>query len=335
MVEIKLSIIIPLYNTPIDYFKSCLESIREQTLPKNFAEVIIIDDCSTMNYSELYDEYSDLSLRVERLESNSGPGVARHKGVELAKGRYITFLDADDEFFDSVSIKNLYEAALKNPFHDMICGRVLEQLKNGDVLPHSDDYVWCFAKLFKRDFLNKNKINFNNTRANEDNSFCTLCSLLSNKIIWIEDFVYYWKYQPDSITRRNNQAYEYTEFKSYIDNMIWVYDELVKRKKEKEKCCLQFYNNVWIRLYFHLLVSCKKDIKWGIDTLRIARLYYEKIYQTYQNFGKRYFNECYETMFYSSTIDFASPPLVSFTEFEYRIKNNEITELDYLKYKER
>ena len=40
-------------------------------------------------------------------------------------------------------------------------------------------------------------------------------------------------------------------------------------------------------------------------------------------------------MFYSSTVDFVSPPLVSFVEFEYRVENNEITELDYLKYKER
>lgn len=335
MTELKLSIVIPLYNTPVDYFGSCLESIREQTLPKNFAEVIIVDDCSTVDYSKIYEEYSDLPLRIERLEQNLGPGVARHKGVDLAKGRYITFLDADDEFFDSVSIKNLYEAALKNPFHDMVCGKVLEQLENGEVYPHLDDYVWCFAKLFKRDFLKKNEINFNNTRANEDNSFCTLCSLVSKKIIWIDDFVYFWKYQPNSITRRNNQSYKYSEFKSYVENMIWVYDELVKRKKEKEKSSLQFYANVWIRLYFHLLTSCKKDIKWGLETLQLARLYYEKIYQFYKNNCDRYFSNCYEQMFYSSTVDFVSPPLVSFVEFEYRIENNKITELDYLKYKER
>lgn len=333
MREIKLSIVIPLYNTPINYFESCLQSILDQSFPKHFLEVIIVDDCSTVDYSEIYNKFEDLPLKVIRQEINSGSGVARQIGIDNARGSYITFIDSDDELFDNRSLYNLYNAAVENPFHDIICGKVLEQLKNSDVFPHIDDYVWCFAKLFKRDFLIKNNIKFNNTRANEDNSFCTLCSLLTNKIIWIEDFVYFWKYQPTSITRRNNQKYEFSEFKSYIVNMIWVYEQLVQRNKQGDKKCILFYNNVWIRLYFHLIKCCqRKYYDRALETLQLAKEYYDKVFILYKKIGEKYFSQCYSSMFSSSISIWEDIPKVSYSEFEYRVLNNQINELDYRKY---
>lgn len=49
-----ISVIIPLYNTPRDYFRDCLTSIKEQGLSSKIMEVIIIDDCSTERYDDIY-----------------------------------------------------------------------------------------------------------------------------------------------------------------------------------------------------------------------------------------------------------------------------------------
>ena len=81
--SVKISIIIPLYNTPIDYFKDCLQSIKDQGMNK-LIEVIIVDDCSTVNYTEVYNNFTDLNLTILKPDQNSGPGVCRHIGVDKA-----------------------------------------------------------------------------------------------------------------------------------------------------------------------------------------------------------------------------------------------------------
>ena len=83
--SVKISIIIPLYNTPIDYFRDCLQSIVDQGMNK-MIEVIIVDDCSTENYSEIYNEFLNLNLTILRPEKNSGPGVCRHTGAAHVLG---------------------------------------------------------------------------------------------------------------------------------------------------------------------------------------------------------------------------------------------------------
>ncbi|MBR4890254.1 MAG: glycosyltransferase family 2 protein [Clostridia bacterium] len=85
-------------------------------------EVIIVDDCSTENYSEIYNEFLNLNLTILRPEKNSGPGVCRHMGVDKAVGKYITFIDSDDRFIDSTALQRLYAEAISKPTMDMICG---------------------------------------------------------------------------------------------------------------------------------------------------------------------------------------------------------------------
>lgn len=331
--KIMVSIIIPLYNTPKDYFESCLNSIKEQGFNSKTMEVIIIDDCSTEDYSEIFLNYQDLNLIILKPEQNSGPGVCRHMGVNKAQGKYITFVDADDIFSDSTALSRLLTAAINNPQMDIICGQTIEELKDGTKYTHLNTYIWCFAKLYKKDFLNKYNINFNDTRANEDNSFCTLCSLCTDKILWIEEPVYFWRFQPESITRINNQDYKYKGFKSYVENMIWVYDECIKRGIQNKNNSIHHCIAVWIRLYFHFIdVFQNKGEKDAIEILKLARQFYEKTYIKVENkFTDRKFYEIYRSMAESSLIEFMLTIInISFPEFEYRVKNK-----DYSNFNER
>ena len=89
--KIKLTIIIPVYNRAIRIIK-CLDSIPV----RDDIEVIVIDDCSTDNTLEVLNQYTRLPLKIFQNEVNSGPGIARNKGLDNATGEYVTFLDSDD-----------------------------------------------------------------------------------------------------------------------------------------------------------------------------------------------------------------------------------------------
>lgn len=91
----KVSIIIPVYNGE-KFITHTLESIAHQDY-ENF-EVIIIDDCSQDNTGELCQEFSRTHRQFTccRLEANGGVSAARNRGIELARGEYCTFIDADD-----------------------------------------------------------------------------------------------------------------------------------------------------------------------------------------------------------------------------------------------
>lgn len=90
----KVSIVIPLYNKA-PYVERALDSIRIQTF-SDF-EVIVVDDGSTDDGASVVARYRDPRVRLLS-QSNSGPGPARNAGIAEARGEFIAFLDADDEW---------------------------------------------------------------------------------------------------------------------------------------------------------------------------------------------------------------------------------------------
>lgn len=90
----KLSIVICVYNTDISYLDKCLKSITYSTLEsiENDYEIVLIDDGSVVDYSELLKKYSVKYLKTE----NRGILSARATGVKEASGKYVAFCDSDD-----------------------------------------------------------------------------------------------------------------------------------------------------------------------------------------------------------------------------------------------
>ncbi|WP_299153959.1 glycosyltransferase family 2 protein [uncultured Christiangramia sp.] len=93
-----VSIVMPTYNRE-DSLKFAIQSVLKQSY--NVWELIIVDDCSTDNTGQVVRELQKEDERIifHRLHSNSGACAARNKGIELAKGEFITFLDSDDEYY--------------------------------------------------------------------------------------------------------------------------------------------------------------------------------------------------------------------------------------------
>lgn len=88
-----VSVIIPAYNAA-NYIQQSIESVLIQNVP---LEVIVINDCSTDETAEIMQKYADNPLiRYFENETNLGASGSRNKGVALARGKYVAFLDSDD-----------------------------------------------------------------------------------------------------------------------------------------------------------------------------------------------------------------------------------------------
>ena len=107
MNELLISIIVPIYNID-NYVSKCIESILSQT--HSNIEVILIDDGSTDKSSNICDYYSKKDARIVAIhKKNGGLSSARNTGLDIAKGKYIGFVDGDDYIEP-----NMYEELLNN-----------------------------------------------------------------------------------------------------------------------------------------------------------------------------------------------------------------------------
>ncbi len=107
-IEIKVSVIIPVYNVA-KYLAKCLDSVIGQSLKE--IEIICINDGSTDNSLKILEEYKKNDERITIInQKNQGVSVARNNGLKNAKGEYIYMLDSDD-FLDVNALKRMYERA--------------------------------------------------------------------------------------------------------------------------------------------------------------------------------------------------------------------------------
>lgn len=142
-----ISVIIPFYNTPIDDFKECLQSVLNQTY--RFFEVIIIDDGSDDNLGKMLDDYIN-SLEFNNIHlyhiENQGVSVARNLGTEYASGNWITYVDSDD-----VIAPWMFEHAMQ--IVDNECDLIIGNVKETKNILNWDDLY--DAKYLQVDFVNQ------------------------------------------------------------------------------------------------------------------------------------------------------------------------------------
>ena len=219
-----IDIIIPVYNAR-KTLELTLMSIRLQTII-NKINIYLIDDNSSEDYKDILNKYKDMNIIYIKLDKNNGPAVARQKGIEMSSSKYIMFIDADDLLYDADSIKKLYNKIEED--YDYVVGITIDEKQNTQIMNESD----LHGKIYKREFLLKNNIKFNNTRIHEDNYFNNLVLLCEPKQKELLENIYIYVDNKDSITNINKEK-EFENLEIYISNIKEIIEEATKRNIEK------------------------------------------------------------------------------------------------------
>lgn len=308
MYKIKTSIIVPVYNTE-QYLAECFESIFAQTQTE--IEVIAVNDGSTDNslciLEEIKREHPQLIIYSQE---NKGLGAARNKGIELATGEYIYFIDSDDCLVNT-AMENCYHYAKRNAldilmFDAETFGQLAHREKAYDrskiietpneVFTGEEFACKYWLKTFipsacliylSADFINKNNIEFISGIYYEDNEFYCKIMLLAARVMYIPCALYRRRYREKSIT---TSAFSVKHAKDFL-YMIQMVDkirtnenvnELIHRIKlkflcvlidkciENEMCIQQEFAHDFLKTAIHI---CGEDI-YNIDSfLEIDILY--------------------------------------------------------------
>lgn len=210
--SVKLSIIIPVYKTE-QYLHRCLSSILGQDVDRGRYEVIIINDGSPDNSQAIIDEYCAKYDNVSCLvQTNQGQSVARNRGVELARGEYIWFVDSDDWVVSDSLVRVLSEVAY-SPDVVMISRVGKKSLRassfsgtidGGKVLLARDFEQGPVFYILKQRFVEEKELRFVPGIYHEDSEIIPRFLYLAKKVRAISAPLYHVYENPTSTTRTIN-----------------------------------------------------------------------------------------------------------------------------------
>ncbi len=229
----KFSIIIPVYNVKY-YIGECLESILSQSYKD--LEVICIDDCSTDDSWAILVSYSqsDARVRIYKNDYNQGLSITRNRGIDLAVGEYIWFIDSDDYIMpDALNVLSeaidlwrtdavyfgLYTMSENKIIYDIeyspayseypISGR---EFFFTNIRNNQEGALWNVAwnAVYRRDYLKTEDLKFKEGIYSEDWLFRFHFAMLENSVIGINNKLYVYRKRKGGIT--SSTTYEYAHF---------------------------------------------------------------------------------------------------------------------------
>lgn len=274
----KVSIIIPAYNVE-RYISECLESIINQTLKE--IEIIVVDDGSSDRTADIIEKYSNMDKRIFFIkQKNLGTSAARNKGLKIARGEYISFVDSDD-WVDINFLEKHYEAVTKNDA-DISVGAIIRWRKNyqkyrvyyeEEIVSYALEHKvivcnipqCCYVvnKLYRAELI-KNYL-FINGKYFEDILWIPEVLKKANKLVTVPNTNYYYRVNSNSIVKKNSpkkQLDNYYAHRYIIDffreNNLELNDKQINITKETKyffnipilKLKERNYVNTWLLFGF-------------------------------------------------------------------------------------
>lgn len=280
----KIDIIIPAYKAQKTILRT-LSSIACQSILEDLEVTIVNDCCPNGDYAQFVSMFAPfMTIREVKMPENGGPGLARQYGIDHTHNQYFTCIDADDTFAGALALEELRAGINLDPRIQCCVGTFVELHEQLQMVPHQNDMVWMFGKLYKREFIDRYNIRFNSTRANEDTGFNTivrlLCSNNPNEIVhWISETVYYWHEKLDSITRINDCQYAFDQsFCGWTDNMIYAV-ETAKRVQPFNGAIDQWTLECIMQLYSYYIETVAKKPVFAAQNWEYVKKFYHTCYK--------------------------------------------------------
>lgn len=242
----KISVIIPAFNC-VEYFPQCIDSLLVQTFDD--FEIIIVDDGSTDGTYELAQHYADAHDHVHVLRQNHQfAGTARNLGLGRAQGEYVIFLDGDD-YFEPTLLEEALRRIQEADADICVFGAHWLNDKTGEVKPMNNAcrtdlcpsatfnrttnprYIFCFTtpapwtKIFRRSFIEKNHLAFQETRSANDLRFVFSALAIAERITTLDKQLVVYR-------RQNASSLQSTQHKdplAFFTALTSLRDELKNR----------------------------------------------------------------------------------------------------------
>ena len=253
--RVSLSIIVPVFNVE-NYLPKCLNSLLK-TKGIEDAEIILIDDGSTDGSGAIADKYSSEYSNIRVIhKDNEGPSAARNLGIKEAFGKYISFIDSDDEVVPGLYSKVIALAAVSDD--DMFLwdaelivedGRSMATKNEGyfshyglektektytgkqiieTLLRNSGDFVatvWLGA--YRKDFLTGNGLLFEQGLIHEDEFWVPQAMINAKSVHYIPHKIYRYRQRKGSIM--NPESKDRTE---HVASLMKIYPSLYEYYEE-------------------------------------------------------------------------------------------------------
>ena len=320
----EVTIIIPVYNAEKTLVR-CLDSVLNQTI--NNIEIITINDCSkdeSLNILRKY-EKKYKNLIVINNEVNLGPAASRNKGLDIAKGKYIGFVDSDD-YVDTNMYKKM--SSYMNEKVDLVtCSRyrttkkmkkeIINRTNATDPKELSKISNYTADKLFKNSIIKEHNIRFpNKYRYAEDFYFLTVYRCYSKKMKVIEDPFYHIDYNPNSITNSyNTNILNIVEVLKDLKEFLEENNFYKDLEKEYLKVCIQYYvRRISEFKNFHNFKLKKAFTKKFLSFFEDNFKSYKKDIQTYK--AKYHIRQIYRTNYISMLM------YIIYTDLKHVIRKN-------------
>lgn len=277
--KIRLSIIVTVYNRE-KYINRCIDSLLNQDIPDDQYEIVVVDDGSTDKSGEILDKYSIKNMNVRVFHTkNGGVADARNKGLEEARGTYITYIDSDDYVEENCYLsilefveRNNYDILISD--YNKILGdqkvyvEVASFLEEGDIT--NNEYVLTtpapWNKLMKRELFTKGNIRFPSGIVYEDYATIPLLANEAKTIFYLKKG--YVNYFQDNMSITRNSGFQ----KKWWD--MYIASENLNKMNPK------YRNELEYLVYLYLLV---RTSSWYLQTGHVEET--EKI----ADYMKRYF----------------------------------------------
>lgn len=328
MKDVAVSIVMPLYNTE-RYLEESLESVLKQTFT-NY-ELICVNDGSTDKTPNILEKFCNKDNRIWVVTNSERLGAAcsRNKGMGMAKGKYLVFLDGDD-IFDETMLERAYDAIEKNTadivmfdYQHVPTERIHNKLHIDHGQKYRDKYCehtftvydcepyelinWPLGpcnKLYRRMFIQDNCLEFQNISCANDVFFVYMALLLSSRTIVLDsDRVMLYArdhFEASRISCNRDSRCSY-------DALMKIGEELVQRGKFG-----QLYEYFYFRVFFSLkdsLIADKneeraKDFYAFLQRNGIAKLcslgdgYYARVDEYLQKEMKQFLEKSFESGWY-------------------------------------
>ncbi|MFD1613946.1 glycosyltransferase [Gelatiniphilus marinus] len=291
-----LSIIVPMYNAK-DFIGVCLDSLLNQNLSITDYEVLVVNDGSTDGSQTIVETYAKKYSNIVLCnQSNSGNGAARNKGIALAKGKYLYFLDADDYLADYVleglikilennnldilgfNSVNTTSSQLNTPHNINIFEDVGNyKLTKGINFLADHNYraeVWWY--IVKTEYFKGTGISFYNRKFVQDSYITPSIFINAQRVMFIPLDAHRYRQNDNSITHIKSPKH----IKKHMDDLIFSVNKLAHliETVNNEKCILRLKNRQQGYVFFFLIRFAKsnmtfKALKDVINHLKLISAY--------------------------------------------------------------